>query len=500
MLVDSVNKKKYSYTDDWPPFGGAIPAEPVGNPTLWDSRDDEFFPGKQPLFVEAPKTDEYESPYQARAGTAYFIDSSSSTKPETGKDLVKKLFAESYGTWKWGGAGKCIDTDPKDCTRGESCLCERDDCPGGNCVNVSFCTIKVNGKDVPCEVASCPGNAVCSSSGECSNDSKLTCCPDAWGVCGTAGNESEFYGVCSDGSLYSKCQVNCKDCTKVGEGDYQCKDKGKEGKACCAKDPSYYKEHPDAPAPTCLGIAIHQCDAGDNKNNNCVVDECPGGSCKFAEQRYFSTAEAMWTSPQDQCQTINSKGDKVFVTERGNITDYCAVPPRVANIKVNGKEEETDAVILIRGGFATLTFTSHVDENQLPITGYKVDWGDGNKTIASGIKINQSPSVNNPHTLYHYYNYWDIKSKDITADDKDGILCKNCKEWLSSKTADTDCQKAGLEGVNICRLQPKVQIVDNWNWCNATTGKKNEGYYGSYCDSQTNAYTKFLGYIYITER
>ena len=97
---------------------------------------------------------------------------------------------------------------------------------------------------------------------------------------------------------------------------------------------------------------------------------------------------------------------------------------------------------MFRGGFATLTFTSQFYPNQLPITGYTIDWDDGNVTIATGIKINQNASPENPHTFYHYYNYWDVKNT------------KDCKD-------------------NICVVKPKIQIEDNWGWRNL--GKDGNG-------------------------
>ena len=56
------------------------------------------------------------------------------------------------------------------------------------------------------------------------------------------------------------------------------------------------------------------------------------------------------------------------------------------------------------------------------------------------------PNPDTPHSLYHLYSYWDLKAK------------------ASSGVAGIDCSTAGE-----CRVRPKVQIKDNWSWCNKGT-------------------------------
>ncbi len=51
-----------------------------------------------------------------------------------------------------------------------------------------------------------------------------------------------------------------------------------------------------------------------------------------------------------------------------------------------------------------LTFTSDVDPNHLPMTMYRVDWGDGAVTSVSGIEMRDRPNPDNPHSLYHIYS------------------------------------------------------------------------------------------------
>jgi len=264
-----------------------------------------------------------------------------------------------------------------------------------------------------CNVASCPTDYTCNASGKCQYisgaiDQYSFCCPSNAGVCGQL-KDSKYSGVCSPDSIepLKPCQEN-----------KECRD----------------DKHPSA---FCQGIVDSKCDSGENNGKSCYQDDCPAsGTCEFNDLRYYSSAQYMWSPPKQQCG---------FVSRPKDNHDYCGIPPRIEDIKVNGKDS---GVELAKGGFATLTFTSHIDPNQLPITGYTIDWDDGTTTIATGIKINQNSSENNPHTFYHYYSYWDVKNNDRP---NDCIICD-----LIDKE----------DGINYCAVTPKIQITDNWNWHN----------------------------------
>ena len=109
--------------------------------------------------------------------------------------------------------------------------------------------------------------------------------------------------------------------------------------------------------------------------------------------------------------------------------DYCAVPPVISNIQVNPKT-------ISKGNFVNLTFNSQLDSQQLPLVMYAVDWGDGATTSVSGVEMNARPNTNDPHSLFHYYDF----SQACTA-----------------------------PGVSLCTIKPKIKIKDNWGWCNGGT-------------------------------
>lgn len=89
----------------------------------------------------------------------------------------------------------------------------------------------------------------------------------------------------------------------------------------------------------------------------------------------------------------------------------------------------------------TIKFNSNVDLNQLPLTGLSVDWGDGKINDIVNLRIaphvyNINPILNDPHIMTHTYT----------------------------------CQEGGVgwdAGEAACLFQPRVQIKDNWGWCNA---------------------------------
>ncbi|MDD4901196.1 MAG: hypothetical protein PHS62_03775 [Patescibacteria group bacterium] len=121
--------------------------------------------------------------------------------------------------------------------------------------------------------------------------------------------------------------------------------------------------------------------------------------------------------------------------------DYCAIPPTISHVKVAGG---TGNYTINNTGFINLTFNSTADPDQLPLVMYAVDWGDGTQTVVTGVQMRDKPNESQPETIYHLYSYWDLKAKD------------------SQGSADIDCATTAGQ----CRVSPKVQIKDNWNWCN----------------------------------
>ncbi|MDX9893775.1 MAG: carbohydrate binding domain-containing protein [Patescibacteria group bacterium] len=88
------------------------------------------------------------------------------------------------------------------------------------------------------------------------------------------------------------------------------------------------------------------------------------------------------------------------------------------NIFVNKQKSVTLKTV----GTVKLDFTVDVDPNQLPVVFYDIDWGDGNHTTVSGVSLNDRPNPDNPFTVYHVYDYWEMQRNKgsvgaLTCDD-----------------------------------------------------------------------------------
>lgn len=174
----------------------------------------------------------------------------------------------------------------------------------------------------------------------------------------------------------------------------------------------------------------------------CITDlDC------LAEQGYSgsSSTDLGWSVPTNLCSN-NSRVDDA---------GYCGVAPTITNITVN---EETQGQIEIhQSGNVALEFNVGIDENQLPLKSYRVDWGDNTEVSYSGVNLRARPNESNKFTLNHYYNYWQLRSQGsgdtIEIDTPAG----------SPIRCSTDTSVAPPN--NFCEVDIKIHVRDNWGWC-----------------------------------
>ncbi|MFA6107033.1 MAG: hypothetical protein WC745_05195 [Patescibacteria group bacterium] len=325
-LIITPENQRCSYLSDYPPFGSLVYPYPSANPYEWDGKGDL---GIQPLYYELPDTESYSAPYQPRAGQI------------STKENVQRLFAKSYGIWRWDGY-KCDNNLSKECVT--------DDCPGGSC-----------GVDKKCDAGANAGKA-------CVTDD----CPG---------------GSCSLGGRYLKVTSKCSN--------------------------DYNK------------------DCGNNA-------DCPGGECILN-----------WNPPARICNGNPSVRPEYSAAAPN--ADLCGIPPKIGNISVNGKIGVNETIG--RSGFINLAFTSKLDAQQLPMTMIAVDWGDYENTIITGVEMRDRQSTSTPHSLYHLYDYWDIKRKAADTNPR------------GQDVSDIDCPA----NENYCRVRPRIKIMDNWGWCSEGT-------------------------------
>jgi hypothetical protein len=159
------------------------------------------------------------------------------------------------------------------------------------------------------------------------------------------------------------------------------------------------------------------------------------GTWKWDEnlKTYLADDSLNWNSPAAWCPgNVRANGQG------------CAVAPDVFSIKGNNMLNP----IIYRRGFLNLTFNSRIDSEQLPLTAYEIDWGDGEKLVVSGLQDGDRPDEKNPHSAFHSYEYWDLKTKDGNVALNSEMPTLNCPE-------DTD----------YCIVKPRIKIRDNWGWC-----------------------------------
>ena len=134
----------------------------------------------------------------------------------------------------------------------------------------------------------------------------------------------------------------------------------------------------------------------------------------------------LWDLPTVYCPYSYVTGDYKYLYARGiNTRLYnCLISPQIQNVSVIYNDQNV----------ARLTFTVRVDKDQLPLTSYVIDWGDGYNDSVSGVQLRAKPNLENPFVFYHYY-----------AEDK-------------LKAASADCSSAQNYCFNI-----SIKARDNWD-------------------------------------
>ncbi|MFA5021865.1 MAG: hypothetical protein WC508_02205 [Patescibacteria group bacterium] len=341
---------------------------------------------------------------------------------------------------------------------------------------------------------------------------------------------TEQIGIGGVLGLFTLFKLNLND-TYCSGSDNACQTGPDEGRSCC---PFY--------APTCgeSTSIIGRCSDGPNKDLSCKPaqeggdrgDECPTGSvCKVRSnnETYRSVDAYHWAEPSSICLNPATPGTdnkrlNIFKCVGGasngeicagpeNCPDgsciqqndsYCAVAPEVSSIKINN--QNLGDVKIYGGDYVKMVFTTDIDSQQLPLNGYIVDWGDGKKDAVSGQALRSHPDKTNPFDVSHLYSFWDLQQAA-----RDGVL-KCVGHPITA--GGTDCCNE-----QECHVVPKIQIRDNWNWCNGnlrcggvlegtpcnddnTCGSSqclpvdNQwGYKGNTCDTNSNAWQYYNGVI-----
>ena len=445
----------YTYNQDYNPFGAIVPPQPDYNPEQWDSSESAL--GIQPLYVGPPDKKNFPNePYQVRAGASYSvarvggvgvaqcisgsqpgmacvtnddcgidtvngvtgvcvgINAPSSVKTEDFYKTINRvddyalsqIVARTEGVWRWDtkleryrqvcdGSGTCSDylcgynTDESAPKAGAVCDPNKSD-PKIDCPDFtdSDGTI-VSGT---CSNQFCFLNGV-RTSRSCTDATVLTDCTLPYIFKGATDCRSLDYGWDNTSNLVNSSDTSTKYCVA-----------GQVGKEC-AQDT--------------------ECDLFDS-TGFCVQYGNYGSACAGGPK----DGEGCFTDLD--CRELATKG----VCSTNAIGD--ATPPSVKNIILTSPYMESrntpDTLVVSDGQSISLSFTSHVAQEQVPLVRYTVDWGDGRVSEESYLEIAPKTDEGKPHLLTHTY------------------FCED--------------GSPGWDATNkVCKFKPTIQIEDNWGWC-----------------------------------
>ncbi|HPA25471.1 MAG TPA: cohesin domain-containing protein [bacterium] len=157
-----------------------------------------------------------------------------------------------------------------------------------------------------------------------------------------------------------------------------------------------------------------------------AINNLAGGFAKGQEilQNLFAKSYRIWRWTADGY--VESKANPGYGWDITKDAIYLANKPTLASIEVNGKNNKA-GITITNLQKVKLTFRAVVDLNHLPLVAYRIDWGDGTPiSQVNNLKIDPN---NKDITLFHSYS----------------------------------CQE------DSCTYIPKIQIQDNWGWCNNGT-------------------------------
>ena len=475
------------------PFGSILAPEPTGSPEEWfvDTKPGSSVKGRYPLRdvnneVEVAGAGAvFRCVENKRGDCSVVLDASEDPFPykkySRGSggdsiDLLKRLFAKSYGAWFWDNyakryvkqGGNLVDVAYRtvnQCVGGvvneETCNLDNNDCPGGSCTgevaSVSYNDYICQGTINSC----CPADKIVENVlvDSCAKHGLI--CNEEFGVCENAqGYQFPTVGSCA---VTTGKERGCEIDVDVVE----C-----ESGVVCGLETVVVAEH-------------SVCEGGANHGRVCVAHDCGGGSCEtlFVEDLSAGSGSSLyWGPPGSNGEGAGENYGKCPDSGRPEYdsdpsADYCAIAPVIRDIKVDG---ESATSTLKNAELVNLTFNSDVDDQQLPLVSYTVDWGDGEKTSVSGAGMLDKPNEDNFHSLYYLYSYWDLLAKrnelanDPTKTEYRGIYCADGGGAIAlTGESEGDAVRSSLfldyasvPSGRYCAVRPKVKIRDNWGWCN----------------------------------
>jgi len=390
------------YDTDRIPFGAISPPDPAVLPNPYDWDTDPNILGNQPIYYKFPDID---------STTLQPLPTPVRMGKWQNSSDVQRIFAQSYGIWSWS-SNLCVggDFDTNNCVNDLNCqsLCQQRCTDGVNIFPSSLCLVRDDCNyygDEKCNLGT--GTCIGPYIGSCTADQDCEngYCDNTSGFCNGGLNDSK---ACSSDTDCMLPNITC-------------------GPQSCANSTA------------------------------CISDSQCSGTCSVGgASRYFlNNTISNWTPPAGMA-------DICPLPARAP-ADYCAYVPIVSNIKINGKNDYFPVTI---SGKVNLTFNSQVGSQQLPLIMYNIDWGDNTQTVMSGVEMRDKPNANLPHSLYHLYGYWELKSKRAVDQglNNNNVYCGLNGGPVNNFNGVGNGNPCPV-GQDCCLVQPKINIKDNWDWC-----------------------------------
>jgi hypothetical protein len=409
------NPLGYEYETDYYPYGAAVPPGPnEENPDI-DPNDPDTWP--VPLFVmPADKNSGMYAPYQSRAGFPYSIVSS-------------RIATVGSETWS-----VCSQNQEIRCFRDENCI----EGAGDSHYEVG----EVNGAGI-CESSNDDRDIINPSTSSVTSFSGRNCMIDM-GADGPAILFKSGVDLSSGEILVGSCYSNSScpfESANIPAGSSWATSPGENYGAFIQVSAGYYVGQSEG-APdngTCsversetIEIADErpiksQCIAGLSKklgqsckkNSDCgYSDDGSFGLCigyDFSDDQIIKLSGGY----EKGIENLNGLFAKSLGTWKWSLENNKYEPfllaawddtdqrsyPEVKNVIINGRQDDSDDEITYTNTLNTvLEFNTFVKTDQLPLTYYSVDWGDGNITEMNNLKIAPRLDPENPFVMLHSYD------------------------------------------------------------------------------------------------
>lgn len=503
FTIDTINNKF-----------GAIGKQWRGDPGTWSQLTDFVSATEH----ERPTFDTFEG--GENIGQIFF-DSYSSIDPTPfnttffgGRERVKRLFAQSYGDWRWNetsyqqvpqNESRCVggSKDGQICVDNPSCQDTLSFCAttSGHCGFVNDKNqLAVNDPSLVCNdnsdgvSADCQAFVSCAK-GFCTNDDPDT---STFSPCNVAGECSGgqrcqlgAFGECTgpDVPRGKSCSFD-EQCSFSYPGS-TCSKAGNPGRCSTGLDAGEVCGRAGDPACSSAGaVCVGQCSSGSAISGQACFSKSTQTATDFCRS-IPSTCEkfSFWQPPVAHCPA-NVRPN--FFVERPDESskdakdfgDWCGVAPEVFNVSI---QNSLNPLFEISGGSGevTLIFNVAVDDNQLPLERMEIHWGDGQPTTVNAPRLGMRDKADakDPFIFPHVYSYsrvYDQGCKELPVDTKCfkfsdytiHILVKDNWGWCTCKDIN-NCKPAGNDGQcenQSPRLNPESADLDGSNsWIGVST-------------------------------